>query len=233
MATKKYLGMLAVFLGILVFLPKQVSANHSWENYHWARAANPFTLNLADNLSSSWDTYLATATLDWNQSSVLDLNIIPGSQNPRRCRPTGGRVEICNYRYGNNGWLGIAQIWASGNHITQGVAKMNDSYFSKAYYNTPAWKRLVMCQEVAHVFGLDHQDENFDNPNLGSCMDYTSDPDGPPSNEHPNAHDYEELEAIYAHLDSFTTVATASNQKLGFGQVFKNMPWTDKYLARG
>ncbi|MBI5732924.1 hypothetical protein HY967_03125 [Candidatus Jorgensenbacteria bacterium] len=37
-------------------------------------------------------------------------------------------------------------------------------------------------------------------------MDYTSDPDGPPSNEHPNAHDYEQLETIYAHLDSTTTV---------------------------
>jgi hypothetical protein len=37
-------------------------------------------------------------------------------------------------------------------------------------------------------------------------MDYTSDPDGPPSNEHPNSHDYVQLETIYAHLDSTTTV---------------------------
>ena len=63
-----------------------------------------------------------------------------------------------------------------------------------------------MCQEIAHDFGLDHQDERFDNPNLGSCMDYTSDPDGPPSNEHPNAHDYAQLEKIYGHADSSTTV---------------------------
>jgi hypothetical protein len=59
-----------------------------------------------------------------------------------------------------------------------------------------------MCQEIAHDFGLDHQDEAFSNPNLGSCMDYTNDPDGPPSNEHPNAHDFEQLAAIYAHSDS-------------------------------
>ena len=60
-----------------------------------------------------------------------------------------------------------------------------------------------MCQEVGHTLGLDHQDEAFDNPNLGTCMDYTSDPT---SNQHPNAHDYEQLEIIYAHLDSITTV---------------------------
>ena len=40
-------------------------------------------------------------------------------------------------------------------------------------------------------------------------MDYTSDPDGPPSNEHPNAHDYAQLESIYKHLDNFTTINAA------------------------
>ena len=208
------------FLSIAIFLlfavPALVFATHSWNNYHWARTANPFTLKLADNLSSSWDPYLATASADWSQSTVLDTTVVAGSQNPRRCRPTSGRVEVCNYRYGYNGWLGLAQIWVSGSHITQGVAKMNDTYFATSTYNTPAWKNLVVCQEVAHTFGLDHQDETFDNPNLGTCMDYTSDPDGPPSNEHPNQHDYDMLEEIYAHLDSFTTVASGT-QKLPLG----------------
>jgi hypothetical protein len=42
---------------------------------------------------------------------------------------------------------------------------------------------------------------------LGTCMDYTSDPT---TNQHPNRHDYEELEIIYSHLDSTTTVGSAS-----------------------
>jgi hypothetical protein len=68
--------------------------------------------------------------------------------------------------------------------------------------------------EIGHTFGLDHQDENFSNPNLGTCMDYTSDPDGP-SNEHPNAHDDQQLETIYAHLDASTTVGQiAQNGKM-------------------
>jgi hypothetical protein len=72
----------------------------------------------------------------------------------------------------------------------------------------------VACQEIAHDFGLDHQDENFNNANVGSCMDYTNDPDGgpggasnnDPSNEHPNLHDFQQIESIYAHLDSSTTI---------------------------
>ncbi len=181
-------------------------ASHSWGNYHWARQSNPFTLKLGDNVSTTWDSYLATTSSDWSLSNVLDTNIVVG-QGRKNCRPTTGRVEVCNAKYGNNGWLGIAQIWASGSHITQGVAKFNDTYFNTPTYNTPAWRNLVMCQEVGHTFGLDHQDENFANTPLGSCMDYSSDPT---LNQHPNAHDYEQLELIYEHLDAPTTVGSTT-----------------------
>ncbi|HEY6613734.1 MAG TPA: hypothetical protein VIZ32_04425, partial [Vicinamibacterales bacterium] len=49
-------------------------------------------------------------------------------------------------------------------------------------------------------------DEDFDNPNLVTCMDYTNDPS---SNQRPNAHDFEQLELIYAHLDSTTTIGAS------------------------
>ena len=176
-------------------------ANHSWGNYHWSRSANPLALNVGDNVNSSWDGYLNEAISDWNVSSVVELSKVAGGTTGSTCSPMSGRIEVCNAAYGTTGWLGIAQIWVTKSHITQATTKVNDTYFSTAQYNTPSWRRLVMCQEVAHDFGLDHQDENFNNPNLGSCMDYTSDPDGPPSNEHPNAHDYEQVESIYAHLD--------------------------------
>lgn len=187
----------------LVVLGGVAYASHSWGNYHWARTANPFTLKLGDNMSVVWDAHLATTASDWSASSVLDTVVVPGGTNPKNCRATAGRVEACNSKYGRNGWLGIAQIWVSGDHITQGVAKMNDTYFNTTKYNTPAWRNLVLCQEVGHTFGLDHQDEDFNNPALGTCMDYTSDPT---PNQHPNQHDYDMLEAIYAHLDSTTTV---------------------------
>src|SRR6266571_1036837 len=113
-----------------------------------------------------------------------------------------------------NGWLGVAQIWVSGLHIIQGTVKLNDTYFNTSTYNKPEWRNLVMCQEVGHTFGLDHQDTNFSNTNLGTCMDYTSNPLGPPDNEHPNQHDYDELVTIYNHLDSTTTVGTAQTIRM-------------------
>ncbi len=183
-----------------------VSANHSWGGYHWARTQNPFTLMVGDNVTAAWDSYLTTTINDWSASTVLNMVRTGGKANPRNCRPTSGRVEVCNSTYGNTGWLGVAQIWvSSGTHISQGTVKLNDTYFNTSTYNSPAWRNLVSCQEVGHTIGLDHQDENFDNPNLNTCMDYTS---NPTSNQHPNQHDYEELETIYAHLDSTTTVGS-------------------------
>ena len=199
-------------------------ANHSWGSYHWARTANPFTLKLGDNITTAWDAYLVTASTDWNASTVLDTTIVAGGTNatrgkktPKTCVPTSGRVEVCNYKYGANGWLGIASIWASGDHIVQGTVKLNDTYFNTSTYNKPAWRNLVMCQEIAHTFGLDHQDEIFTNANLDTCMDYTNSPE---SNQHPNAHDFEELELIYAHLDWTTTLSqsTSSLPGLALGQ---------------
>jgi hypothetical protein len=179
------------------------SANHAWSNYHWARTSNPFTLKVGDNVSSIWDSHLDQAISDWSQSSVLNLAEVNGGTRPKNCRPTAGRIEVCNARYGNNGWLGIAQIWASGRHITQAITKVNDTYYETPTYDTPAWRQFVMCQEIGHDFGLAHQDENFTNANLGSCMDYTNNPG---TNQHPNQHDYNQLESIYSHLDSTTTV---------------------------
>lgn len=197
----------AAVSAVIVLAPTVVQANHSWGGYHWARTSNPFTIKLGDNVDSKWDSYLATTSSDWTQSSVLDTTIVAGSTRPKNCKATSGRVEVCNARYGGTGWLGIASISITGGtHITKGTVKVNDTYFDTAQYNTPAWRNLVMCQEVGHTLGLDHQDENFDNANLGTCMDYTNNPS---TNQHPNAHDYAQLVSIYSHLDSTTTVGSS------------------------
>lgn len=197
-----------ISLAAVFGLVTAANATHSWGGYHWARTANPFTLKLGDNVTTNWDSYLATTASDWSQSTVLDTAIVAGGvKSAKRCNPTAGRVEVCNASYGRNGWLGVAQIWISGLHITQGTTKLNDTYFSTAAYNTPAWRNMVTCQEVGHTLGLDHQDENFTNPNLGTCMDYTNNPS---TNQHPNQHDYDELGLIYSHLDTITTVGQSA-----------------------
>lgn len=217
---RRLLMALVVSLAFAAF-PAFTYATHSWNNYHWARTSNPFTLNLGDNVSSNWDSYLLTTASNtpygWGWSGVLDAAVVAGRvTNPKNCKPTSGRVEVCATTYGNNGWLGLAQIWISSSHITQGVVKLNDTYFNTTKYNTAPWRNLVMCQEVGHTFGLDHQNETFDNPNLGTCMDYTNDPS---TNQYPNQHDYDELETIYAHLDSTTTVALTLQTGRGKGKM--------------
>ncbi len=215
----KKFGIIACAIGSMA-IASGAYANHSWGGYHWARTANPLTLKIGNNVSSVWSGVLASAVSDWSISSVLDAAVVAGQSNVKNCKPTAGRVEVCNSKYGKTGWLGIAQVWANGDHITQGTVKLNDTYFATAQYNAPAWKQFVACQEIGHTFGLDHQDEAFDNPNLGTCMDYTSDParnDGAGNNLHPNAHDYEELATIYAHLDAVGafTGAGAANAAQG------------------
>ena len=199
----------------LLLVAAPALASHDWGGYHWP-SNNGVSLNVGDNVSSAWDTYLDGAIADWNASNVLALTEVAGSLNPRTCKGVTGRIDVCNAAYGNNGWLGIASIWLSGGHISKGTTKLNDSYYgSGSSYNTPAWRRFVTCQEVGHDFGLGHVNEVFTDPNTGSCMDYTNDPDGgaggvsnnDPSNEHPNAHDYSLLSSKYGHADSALSAA--------------------------
>lgn len=202
----------ALLLALTVAFPAPTSASHSWGGYHWARTSNPFTLKLGDNVSGLWDAMLVTASNDWSQSNVLDSTVVAGRANPRNCRPTNGRVEVCSASYGNTGWLGVAQIWITGGtHITQGTVKNNDYYFgSSTYqYNNTAEMQHVICQEIGHTFGLDHQ--STDGSSLNTCMDYYHNMSATDTmSTHPNQHDYDELGIIYAHLDSFTTIGAAT-----------------------
>ena len=177
-------------------------ASHAWGNYHWARTANPFTLQVVDTTSGVWPSHTAAAVNDWAKSSVLDLVRTTGNGD-RRCKAISGKVKVCNNTYGFNGWLGLATITITGGvHITSGTTKVNDSYCNTASYNSPTKRQHVMCQEIGHDFGLGHQDES--GADLNTCMDYSNALDNPS----PNAHDYQQLETIYnSHLDASTTIA--------------------------
>ena len=201
-------------------------ATHSWSGYHWATTLTTtspnFTLKLGNNMTTlEWASYLTTASSDWSadtSSNPLNTLVVSGA-GKKRCGAVSGRVEVCNGTYGQNGWLGLAQIWLSNGHIVQGTTKMNDSYFNQAYYNNPNEKLHVVCQEVGHTFGLDHQ--STDGGSLGTCMDYFSNTGSnatSTSSTHPNLHDYDELTLIYNHNDgynSYSTTAAVAAGRLG------------------
>ncbi len=199
-------------------------ASNSWSNYHWARTTNPFTLKVGDNFTTTdWKTYLSRTTSDWNSPEVFGatsapimLAVVAGSSS-KRCAMVSGTTQVCNGKYGNNGWLGLASInIINGEHITQGSAKLNDTYFTTSKYNNPNEKLHVVCQEIAHTFGLGHQSEDGSSQN--SCMDYFSNTGANATNSastRPNTHDFEQLNLIYNHQDTTTTVApmmTATSQ---------------------
>jgi len=205
---RKTLLVFAAAVVVVGALASTAAANHSWGGYHWARTANPFTIQVGDNVSSAWDSHLRTAAADWSADTAgnpLNATVVAGASKGK-CRATSGRVEACNGSYGNNGWLGLAQIWVtSAGHITRGTVKVNDTYFNTPKYNTATWRASVMCQEVGHMWGLDHQDES--GPDFHTCMDYATNPDA--DNTHPNRHDYEELAIIYSHVDATATIGRA------------------------
>ena len=191
---------------LLVGMSWPAGANHTWNNYHWARSSNPFTVKLGDNVSSKWDSYLRTASSDWTKSTVLNTHVVTGGASSSTCMPATGRVEVCNATYGANGWLGLATVWLSGSHITKGKVQINDTYFNTAQYNDPDAKLHVMCQEVGHTFGLAHQGGTS-----RSCM---NDKKGllDPAFAHPNSHDYEQLKNLYSHKDSTSSVRESGTE---------------------
>ena len=229
---RKSILRLALVSGAVIVASGPASANHQWENYHWARTANPITLTVNTSITSAWKSYVDTARSQWSASSVINLTLGKTSGiSAKKCSPIAGQIVVCNAAYGQRGWLGIASIWANGDHITQGTTKLNDSYYgSTSRYNTPEWRAMVACQEIGHDFGLGHVNETFTDTNTGSCMDYTNDPSGKAgtngtlANIAPNSHDYAELESMYAHSDSTNTAISGSATNFGERRVGQPAP---------
>ncbi len=204
---------------VLAAIPLVAEATNAWGTYHWARTANPFTIGVVDSMTANWDGKLNIAIADWDASSVMNVvrtGSDDSSKTRKRCAAVTGMVRACNAAYGNNGWLGLAQIWLNGGHIVQGVAKMNDSYLASSSY-TDTNRQHVICQELGHDWGLDHQSTT--GADLNTCMDYSNALDNPK----PNQHDYDELVTIYGgHFDSSTTIASLPTIPAGFANADVN-----------
>ena len=207
---KKISHLIALTGLVLAASAVPAQANHSWANWHWARAANPVTLTVLNSTTDArtpiggqnWPAMLSKSAADWSQSTVLDLAVQPQSVVDlavREACPFALRaIRVCNVINPDVTWLGLAVVLpdtASGSgHILAATAQMNDTWFSTPFYNATNAQH-VMCQEIGHTFGLDHQSESGDD--LNTCMDYADALDNPS----PNAHDYQQLETIYSHLD--------------------------------
>ena len=136
----------------------------------WKNEKNGLQLKIQNALTSDWDEYFFQAVTDWNKAPALLLDT--GRSNPDlMCSSVMGIMKVCNDDYGKTGWTSISELYFDkGNNIASSVAKMNDTYLKDA--SNPE-KQFAMCHEIGHGVGLPHRNENANNADLGSCLDYT------------------------------------------------------------
>lgn len=181
---KKVLALTIAVVAVLA-VAASASANHSWNDYHWPD--NKLGLTVVDKTSSSlFDVPAAVA--EWRD---LDTPIAPQMTSGK------GDVDVVVKRMNAN-WLGVARISVdSAGHIQAGRVELNRLYLNSLTFDE--WDHVV-CQELGHIWGLDH---NFDGAAGGSpddtCMNSSLYLGDYPA---PNSHDAEQLNAIYGHTDA-------------------------------
>mmetsp|Transcript_9388 Transcript_9388/g.28037 ORF Transcript_9388/g.28037 Transcript_9388/m.28037 type:complete len:241 (-) Transcript_9388:135-857(-) len=108
------------------------------------------------------------------------------------CKAPDDKIAVCNGDYGETKWRGITESTMDGqDRIFATTAKMNEFYLLNM--GSGAWQ-YTMCHELGHTLGLAHTDENFENIDLGDCMDYTNNLS---TNARPTAMNFQTLFAIY------------------------------------
>lgn len=158
----------------------------------WRNSGGGLHLTLVNSLTSDWYDYFDTAVRDWNACPALHLAVSTIAPDPE-CSAMNGKMKVCNAEYGLTSWTGLNEVYFEGNgaYIVSSVAKMNESYLKRSSIGE---RQYVMCHEIGHGFGLPHRDENTNNPDLGTCLDYTRRPE---NNSKPDEQDFSNLIEIY------------------------------------
>ncbi len=174
----------AVAALLLLAAATAVSADHSWNDYHWGGDGATVSPTVVDNTDS--DLYKVTdGVVEW---ASLDTRIQPTM--------TESKGNITVKEAFSPFWLGLARIFVEDGHITKAEVKLNTRLLQN--YGADAADH-VLCQELGHVLGLDH---NRDGASGGSpddsCMNDQATLGAFPA---PNGHDTDQLAAIYGHTD--------------------------------
>jgi predicted Zn-dependent protease len=194
---------LALLLAPLLSTTSPTIASDTPSSFHWGRKQSHFTVQAGNNVDGDWRSLLRTAISDWNKSDTVTIKEVDGDTNPQSCNPTKGKIEVCNWNYGTqDGWLGLTRLFFdnAGKHVESATVQMNDSFFNQknGQYNNNNARRHTICHEMGHAIGLDHVGTK-------SCLNHSQ--SAVFNNVKPINKDYRQLERIYKHKDSTTTVA--------------------------
>jgi len=163
----------------------------------WHGREDGLELTLINALTSDWHKIFDKAVSDWNECPALDLSVQTSSPE-KTCSAVDGEMKVCNDFYGFTQWTGLNEVYfeGDGKYIISSVAKMNESYLKEASREE---RQYVMCHEIGHGFGLPHRDENTNNPDLGTCLDYTRNPG---NNMSPDETDFSNLIDLYGEFST-------------------------------
>jgi len=200
-----------VVLTLFAMIPPPVGAMHPWAS-HWGRTTSGIrNIPVRRRLSAIWLARYNTAMTDWRKPAMTRIRpyTLSTTAQSSSCPFVLDEIQVCDGNYGNTGWGGYAQVsWDGTGHTRYARALQNNYYYVGSSATVVADRQLVICQEIGHLLGLGHVNEIMNNPNVGSCMDYTNDADGgpggasnsDPNNMHPYAHDYALINSRHNHI---------------------------------
>ena len=143
-------------------------------------------------LDSSWQVEFQLGIADWDYGNPDALTLSSTQIDiETKCSHVEGKVKVCNGDYGSTNWRGLCEVLQDRDgFITSANVRMNEFYLA----SEPEARQYSMCHELGHSFGLPHSDEDFENEDLGNCMDYTFNWD---INKHPDETNYSYLSNLY------------------------------------
>lgn len=144
-------------------------------------------------LQDSWQVEFQLAVSDWDFGNPDAVSLTTVKQDyDLECSQVDGKVKVCNGDYGASDWRGITNsVLDRDGYIVSSICKMNEYYL---VHDPPGARQYTMCHETGHALGLPHTDEDFENADLGNCMDYTFNWD---VNKQPDESNYEYLSKLY------------------------------------
>lgn len=163
---------------------------------YWPSEGKGLTVTVINALDDKWQSTFSRAVMDWNKGSssvAKSVSIMEeaGTYDPN-CKAPENKIMVCNGDYGETKWRGITESTEDFQGLIYSTtARMNEYYLLNM--DSGAWL-YTMCHELGHTIGLAHTDENFNNADLGDCMDYTNNLG---TNAKPTSLNFQKLFALY------------------------------------